>query len=33
MRLRLRRDITHRQPQSAQQHFRMNLIALVDHDT
>ena len=29
---RLRRDIAHRQPQSAQQHFRMELIALVDHD-
>jgi hypothetical protein len=31
--LRLRRDITHRQPQSAKEHFRTEPIALVDHDT
>src|SRR5437588_1775073 len=28
----LRRDITHRQPQSAEEHFGTELIALVDHD-
>jgi len=30
--LRLRRDITHRQPQSAEEHFRTEMIALLDHD-
>lgn len=31
--LRLRRDITHRQPQPAEEHFRTEMIALVNHHT
>jgi len=33
VRLQLRRDITHRQPQPAEEHFRTEPITLVDHDT